>query len=430
MPLEAMRNAVRRLMLRGDEAYIDGTSDEALELLTALELTLTHGLKQKAPAAGVAAIAELWAAGPPTLWSVVLALEKFHEPARKTVGFVKSCGGVADGDKGGLWLRMVLNEGCLHSMLRVLLQELPNKERFYDDDAFARSEQWVDVLLSLTAVLDQIVFQFAPPTARPAGGAATRPARDARGRGPGRPSARPSPPCARRSQTMWTTASAPQPRAHAREPLAAAAGGAIATLPPRRRRRHAAGRRARRRAGAPSARPRRRTPRGRSRSAPAPPAPSRAPPARGHRRRRRRPSPSARAPPRTAWGEIAVRALAGASAITSGWGGVGASRGAGGAGCIRRRCVRRTSARHHAPQSFDERRRTRRPSAAAAAAATTAAPPEPAAAAAPAHQQGAPRRRGPSLVQPPAEPVPALAPSRSSFAASTSGMRRQRGRRR
>ena len=137
LPREALRNAVRRVMLRGDEAYIDGTSDEALELLTALELTLTHGLKQKAPAAGVAAIAELWAAGPPTLWSVVLALEKFHEPARKTVGFVKSCGGVADGDKGGLWLRMVLNEGCLHSMLRVLLQELPNKERFYDD-AFAR----------------------------------------------------------------------------------------------------------------------------------------------------------------------------------------------------------------------------------------------------------------------------------------------------
>ena len=349
-PLEAMRNAVRRLMLRGDEAYIDGTSDEALELLTALALTLTHGHKQKAPAAGVAAIAELWAAGPPTLWSVVLALEKFHEPARKTVGFVKSCGGVADGDKGGLWLRMVLNEGCLHSMLRVLLQELPNKERFYDDDAFARSEQWVDVLLSLTAVLDQIVFQFAPPTppVQPAAPPARALPERHRGRGRlgGRRRARRRRAlaarrrCGRRrrprspNSRSWRTARGRRPRWRSSPTLPPAAGRA------------AAGRRAAAAPGAPSAglgsvrrgrrsparRRRRRHRRGRRRHR------------RGHRRRRRR----HRCPPRGRRRADSVgrdrpsgaRALAGASAITSGWGGVGVARRAvGGAGCIRRRCV-------------------------------------------------------------------------------------------
>ena len=343
LPLEAMRNAVRRLMLRGDEAYIDGTSDEALELLTALELTLTHGLKQKAPAAGVAAIAELWAAGPPTLWSVVLALEKFHEPARKTVGFVKSCGGVADGDKGGLWLRMVLNEGCLHSMLRVLLQELPNKERFYDDDAFARSEQWVDVLLSLTAGLDQIVFQFAPPTppVQPAAPPA-RALRDARARAAGgrrRARRRRAPAAADDADDgvgSQPTSHAPvanrrgrRPRwRHRRRCRRAAAGGAAAGCRARRR-----ARRLRRASGAYAATIAQRAGAAAGTVA-APPAPS-----------------------RTVGDAAGTVALARAAAQTAGRSpfrcarspaaGRRRRRAVGGAGCIRRRCVRRTARREH-----------------------------------------------------------------------------------
>ena len=44
LPLETVRGAVRRLMLSADQV-IDGSSDEAFELLVALEYILGHGLK-------------------------------------------------------------------------------------------------------------------------------------------------------------------------------------------------------------------------------------------------------------------------------------------------------------------------------------------------------------------------------------------------
>ena len=46
LPLETVRGAVRRLMLSAGEV-IDGSSDEALELLVALEHILGHGFKRK-----------------------------------------------------------------------------------------------------------------------------------------------------------------------------------------------------------------------------------------------------------------------------------------------------------------------------------------------------------------------------------------------
>jgi hypothetical protein len=46
LPLETVRGAVRRLMLSAGEV-IDGSSDEAFELLVALELILGHGFKRR-----------------------------------------------------------------------------------------------------------------------------------------------------------------------------------------------------------------------------------------------------------------------------------------------------------------------------------------------------------------------------------------------
>ena len=46
LPIATVRSAVRRLMLSAGEV-IDGSSDEALELLMALEHILGHGFKRK-----------------------------------------------------------------------------------------------------------------------------------------------------------------------------------------------------------------------------------------------------------------------------------------------------------------------------------------------------------------------------------------------
>ena len=46
LPLETVRGAVRRLMLSAGEV-IDGSSDEAFELLVALEHILGHGFKRR-----------------------------------------------------------------------------------------------------------------------------------------------------------------------------------------------------------------------------------------------------------------------------------------------------------------------------------------------------------------------------------------------
>ena len=60
-------------------APVDGDSDAALELLTALELLLAHGFKeQKSSSLNPRA----WFSAP-TFWNFVALLEHYHEPARK-----------------------------------------------------------------------------------------------------------------------------------------------------------------------------------------------------------------------------------------------------------------------------------------------------------------------------------------------------------
>ena len=109
LPLETVRGAVRRLMLSAGEV-IDGSSDEAFELLVAIEHILGHGFKRRST---------LLAALSPdrTLWSFISeSLEKFCEPARKTTAFVRSAN-LSDAERSGVWLRLCLNEGCVHQTI-------------------------------------------------------------------------------------------------------------------------------------------------------------------------------------------------------------------------------------------------------------------------------------------------------------------------
>ena len=88
-------------------------------------------------------------------------LGSFHEAARKTLDFV-SGEAVSDEERTSVWLRLCLNEGCLHAMLHKLLCERPHSLGWlHEEAAFIRSERWVQVLLSLLAGLDQVDFRLA-----------------------------------------------------------------------------------------------------------------------------------------------------------------------------------------------------------------------------------------------------------------------------
>jgi len=152
LPLDTLRSAVRRLMSGAGEV-IDGGSDEAFELLVAMELILGHGFKRRG-------LNEGWLHSP-TLWNFIQLLEKFHEPARKTIAFIRSSS-VSDEARCSMWLRLCLNEGCLHQMLRTLYHEMPAQQlrAWYKESAFVRSDVWLTVLLSLCAGLDDVNFQL------------------------------------------------------------------------------------------------------------------------------------------------------------------------------------------------------------------------------------------------------------------------------
>ena len=130
----------------------------------AMELILGHGFKRRG-------LNEGWL-HPPTLWNFIQLREKFHEPARKTIAFIRSSS-VSDEARCSMWLRLCLNEGCLHQMLRTLYNEMPAQQlrAWYKESAFVRSDQWLTVLLSLCAGLDDVNFQLPlqieePSTAR------------------------------------------------------------------------------------------------------------------------------------------------------------------------------------------------------------------------------------------------------------------------
>ena len=111
------------------------------ELLVAMELILGHGFKRK-----TALLLAL--NSPPTLWSFVSeSLEKFHEPARKTIAYVRSAN-LRDEQRCGVWLKLCLNEGCLHKMLETLCNDLPAQQlrRWYEGTAFIFSDHMTALL--------------------------------------------------------------------------------------------------------------------------------------------------------------------------------------------------------------------------------------------------------------------------------------------
>ena len=100
-----------------------------------------------------------------TLWSFISeSLEKYCEPARKTTAFVRSAD-LDDSQRCGVWLRLCLNEGCLHKMLETLANDMPAQQlrAWYQDHAFVRSDH-MTVLLSLCAGLDEVTPHPLPHT--------------------------------------------------------------------------------------------------------------------------------------------------------------------------------------------------------------------------------------------------------------------------
>ena len=129
----------------------------------------------------------LQALSPPTLWGFISeSLEKFHEPARKTIAFVRSAN-LKDEQRCGVWLRLCLNEGCLHKMLQTLCNDMPAQQlrAWYGRNAFIFSDH-MTVLLSLCAGLDDVNFQLPlhlppePPSRAAAAAAAPWPESSAR----------------------------------------------------------------------------------------------------------------------------------------------------------------------------------------------------------------------------------------------------------
>uniref|UniRef100_A0A7S4BNA1 RUN domain-containing protein n=1 Tax=Chrysotila carterae TaxID=13221 RepID=A0A7S4BNA1_CHRCT len=160
-PIAVIRKSVQELF-RSDRASgsVGGDDDATLELLTALELVLAHGLRSKASSNRKLPT--------PSLWQVVQLVEPLHEGAKRAAVLARSAA-AGDARRAAVWLRACLNDRCLHAALRVLLSDVPPATLavWYEDSACVRSEHWAASLLAVVSPLDAVHFALPVAGAMP-----------------------------------------------------------------------------------------------------------------------------------------------------------------------------------------------------------------------------------------------------------------------